>query len=137
MGPVSSSALGSIWRSGTPRPGPSRRPSSTPPPPRSPRAWPPTERLSEMATRAYSTPTLSSRDLTRANLVYMPTEHQPVLAAELIDLLAPEPGETAVDCTFGAGGHARLLAEALGPDGTLICIDRDPGALARYEAFTA
>jgi 16S rRNA (cytosine1402-N4)-methyltransferase len=90
-----------------------------------------------MASRAYSTPTLGSRELTRANLVYMPTEHEPVLAAELVDLLAPQPGETAIDCTFGAGGHARLLAEALGPDGTLICIDRDPGALARYEAFAA
>jgi 16S rRNA (cytosine1402-N4)-methyltransferase len=90
-----------------------------------------------MASRAYSTPSLPRRDLTRANLVYMPTEHQPVLATELVDLLAPQPGQTAIDCTFGAGGHARLVADALGPDGTLICIDRDPGALARYEAFAA
>jgi 16S rRNA (cytosine1402-N4)-methyltransferase len=67
----------------------------------------------------------------------MPTEHQPVLAAELTDLLAPQPGQTAIDCTFGGGGHARRIAEALGPDGTLICIDRDPAALGRYEAFAA
>ncbi len=73
----------------------------------------------------------------RANLFFMPTEHQPVLAAELTELLAPEPGQTAIDCTFGGGGHARLIAAELGPDGTLICIDRDPAAEARYEAFAA
>jgi len=67
----------------------------------------------------------------------MPTEHQPVLAPELIDLLAPEPGQTAVDCTFGGGGHARLLAAAIGPSGTLFCIDRDPAAEARFERFAA
>jgi 16S rRNA (cytosine1402-N4)-methyltransferase len=71
------------------------------------------------------------------NLVLMPSEHRPVLAAELTDLLAPAPGETAVDCTFGGGGHARLVSEALGPQGTLICIDRDPAAEARFEAFAA
>jgi 16S rRNA (cytosine1402-N4)-methyltransferase len=56
-----------------------------------------------------------------------------VLAGELIDLTAPAPGETAVDCTFGAGGHARLVADRIGPTGTLICIDRDPAAEGRYE----
>src|ERR687895_272621 len=53
--------------------------------------------------------------------------HVPVLAGELINLTAPAPGETAVDCTFGAGGHARLVADRLGPTGTLVCIDLDPG----------
>jgi 16S rRNA (cytosine1402-N4)-methyltransferase len=71
------------------------------------------------------------------NLVLMPTEHDPVLAAELIDLLAPAPGQTAVDCTFGGGGHARLVAERIGPEGTLVCIDRDPAAEARFERFAA
>ncbi len=42
-------------------------------------------------------------------------------------------GETAVDCTFGGGGHALLVAERLGPDGTLVCIDRDPAAGERFE----
>src|SRR3954452_8282628 len=63
--------------------------------------------------------------------------HVPVLAAELVDVIAPQAGETAVDCTFGAGGHARLVAERLGPDGTLIAIDRDPGAEERFAELAA
>src|ERR671919_2861207 len=63
----------------------------------------------------------------------MTRTHVPVLAGELIDLTQPAPGETAVDCTFGAGGHARLVAERIGPTGTLICIDRDPAAEERFE----
>ncbi len=65
------------------------------------------------------------------------SEHQPVLAAELTSLLAPEPGQTAVDCTFGGGGHARRIAAQLGPTGTLIAIDRDPAAAARFAEFAA
>lgn len=72
-----------------------------------------------------------------ATLLYMAAEHDPVLAPELVSLLAPEPGQTAIDCTFGAGGHARLVAERLGPEGTLICIDRDPAALERFQRFAA
>jgi 16S rRNA (cytosine1402-N4)-methyltransferase len=67
-----------------------------------------------------------------ATLTYMPTEHVPVLASELIALLSPRPDETAVDCTFGGGGHARLVGERLGAGGTLICIDRDPAAEERF-----
>jgi 16S rRNA (cytosine1402-N4)-methyltransferase len=63
--------------------------------------------------------------------------HEPVLAAELVSLLNPEPGQTAVDCTFGGGGHARLLAERLGPSGTLVGIDRDPAAEPRFAEFAA
>jgi 16S rRNA (cytosine1402-N4)-methyltransferase len=63
------------------------------------------------------------------------SEHLPVLAPELVSLLAPEPGQTAVDCTFGAGGHARAIAELLGPTGRLIGIDRDPAAEARFAKF--
>jgi hypothetical protein len=47
----------------------------------------------------------------RGTLIYMPTEHEPVLATELVDLLAPQQGEVAIDCTFGGGGHARLVGE--------------------------
>ncbi|MDX6610094.1 MAG: rRNA (cytosine1402-N4)-methyltransferase [Solirubrobacterales bacterium] len=90
-----------------------------------------------MAVRAHSAPAATSPHVSRATLVYMPTEHKPVLAAELIELLAPQPGQIAVDCTFGGGGHARLVAEALGPAGTLVCIDRDPDAETRFEDFVA
>jgi 16S rRNA (cytosine1402-N4)-methyltransferase len=72
-----------------------------------------------------------------ATLAYMPPEHEPVLAPELTALLAPAPGETAVDCTFGGGGHARRIAAALGPRGRLVCIDRDPAAETRFERFAA
>ena len=67
----------------------------------------------------------------------MTRAHVPVLAGELIDLLDPHAGETAVDCTFGDGGHARLVADRIGPDGTLVCIDRDPAAEERFDAFAA
>ncbi len=72
-----------------------------------------------------------------AILLDMTRTHVPVLAGELIDLTAPAPGEDAVDCTFGAGGHARLVADRLGPGGTLVCIDRDPAAEERYEELAA
>jgi 16S rRNA (cytosine1402-N4)-methyltransferase len=65
----------------------------------------------------------------------MSRTHVPVLAGELIDLLDPHPGETAIDCTFGDGGHARLVADRIGPAGTLICIDRDPAAEQRFDTF--
>ncbi len=62
----------------------------------------------------------------------MTRTHIPVLAGELIDLIDPQPGEIAVDCTFGGGGHARLIAERIGPGGMLIGIDRDPVAEERF-----
>jgi 16S rRNA (cytosine1402-N4)-methyltransferase len=58
-----------------------------------------------------------------------------VLAGELIELTDPHPGEIVVDCTFGGGGHARLVADRIGPTGTLIAIDRDPAAEERFEEF--
>jgi 16S rRNA (cytosine1402-N4)-methyltransferase len=73
----------------------------------------------------------------RATLVLMTREHQPVMADELTELLAPRRGQTAVDCTFGGGGHAERIAAELGPEGTLVCIDRDPAAEARYAEFAA
>jgi 16S rRNA (cytosine1402-N4)-methyltransferase len=62
----------------------------------------------------------------------MTMPHVPVLAGEAIELLDPQPGQTVVDCTFGAGGHARLLAGRIGASGTLIAIDRDPVAAERF-----
>jgi 16S rRNA (cytosine1402-N4)-methyltransferase len=68
-------------------------------------------------------------------LLEMPSTHTPVLAQELLELLDFAPGQTAIDCTFGGGGHARLVAERLGPTGTLIAIDRDPLAQERCAAL--
>jgi 16S rRNA (cytosine1402-N4)-methyltransferase len=67
----------------------------------------------------------------------MTRPHVPVLAGELIDALDPQPGEVAVDCTFGAGGHARMVANRIGPTGLLVCIDRDPAAEERFEELAA
>jgi 16S rRNA (cytosine1402-N4)-methyltransferase len=63
------------------------------------------------------------------------TDHVPVLAQEVRELLAVEPGQTVVDATFGAGGHAAMLATDLGGRGKLIAIDRDPGARAFFDRF--
>ena len=63
--------------------------------------------------------------------------HIPVLAGELIEALNPRPGQVAVDGTVGGGGHARLLADRIGPAGTLIGIDRDPLAEERFAALAA
>ena len=64
-------------------------------------------------------------------------DHVPVLAAEVRELLAVQPGETVVDGTFGAGGHSRLLAADLSGDGKLVAIDRDPGAKPLFDLFKA
>lgn len=55
--------------------------------------------------------------------------HIPVLAKEAIELLNPQPEDILVDATVGLGGHAKLLAEKLGPTGKLIGIDQDEHAL--------
>jgi 16S rRNA (cytosine1402-N4)-methyltransferase len=67
----------------------------------------------------------------------MASRHVPVLAGELIELLDPAPGEVAVDCTFGGGGHARVVGERIGETGTLIGIDRDPAAEERFAELAA
>ncbi len=54
--------------------------------------------------------------------------HEPVMADEVVRMLGPGAGETVVDCTFGAGGHARRLAPALGENGRYIAVDQDPEA---------
>jgi 16S rRNA (cytosine1402-N4)-methyltransferase len=59
------------------------------------------------------------------------SSHIPVLLAETLHLLAPQPGEIAVDCTAGLGGHSAELARALQPGGKVIGVDLDPANLAR------
>jgi len=63
------------------------------------------------------------------------TDHVPVLAEEVVANLDPCPGETVVDGTFGAGGHATLLAQRLRREGKLIAVDRDPTVAPFFERF--
>jgi 16S rRNA (cytosine1402-N4)-methyltransferase len=63
------------------------------------------------------------------------TDHFPVLAAEVRELLAVKPGETVVDATFGAGGHAELLAKDLHGKGRFIGVDVDPDVRRHFERF--
>ena len=70
-------------------------------------------------------------------LPHADSDHIPVLADEVRELLAVRPGETVVDATFGAGGHSRLLAQDLAGRGKLVAIDRDPGAKSYFDRFKA
>jgi 16S rRNA (cytosine1402-N4)-methyltransferase len=63
------------------------------------------------------------------------TDHVPVLGEEVRRLLAVRPGETIVDATFGAGGHAALLAAELHGRGKVIAVDRDPTVRPYFERF--
>lgn len=60
--------------------------------------------------------------------------HRPIMVAEVLGALAPRPGDLAVDCTLGHGGHAREILPRLMPGGRLIGIDADPIELPRAEA---
>ncbi len=62
-------------------------------------------------------------------------DHVPVLAEEVQELLAVRPGDTVVDATFGAGGHARLLCGDLRGKGRFIAVDRDPDVRRHFERF--
>jgi len=61
------------------------------------------------------------------------TDHVPVLSHEVRESLAVRPGDTVVDGTFGAGGHASLLAADLAGRGKLIAVDRDPPAKTYFD----
>lgn len=52
--------------------------------------------------------------------------HRPIMVAEILDRLAPKPGEIALDATLGYGGHARELMARLRPGGHLVGLDMDP-----------
>ncbi len=57
--------------------------------------------------------------------------HVPILLPEILQVLAPQPGERAVDCTLGHGGHASAILET---GVTLLGLDQDPLEIARTEA---
>ncbi|MEO7166719.1 MAG: 16S rRNA (cytosine(1402)-N(4))-methyltransferase RsmH [Spartobacteria bacterium] len=60
--------------------------------------------------------------------------HRPIMVSEVLSALAPQPGELAVDCTLGHGGHAEALLAHLQPGGRLLGLDIDPVELPRTEA---
>lgn len=60
--------------------------------------------------------------------------HRPIMVAEVLDVLAPKPGELAMDCTLGYGGHAEVILPKLLPGGRLIGLDADPIELAKTAA---
>jgi 16S rRNA (cytosine1402-N4)-methyltransferase len=63
------------------------------------------------------------------------TNHVPVLAEEVRRLLDVQPGETVIDATFGAGGHAGVIAPDLQGDGKYFAVDRDPSVRPYFESF--
>jgi 16S rRNA (cytosine1402-N4)-methyltransferase len=60
--------------------------------------------------------------------------HRPIMVAEVLEVLAPRPGDVGVDCTLGYGGHAQELLPRLLPGGHLIGIDADPLELPKTES---
>ncbi|MCX7158180.1 MAG: 16S rRNA (cytosine(1402)-N(4))-methyltransferase RsmH [Proteobacteria bacterium] len=62
-------------------------------------------------------------------------EHVPVLVEAALEGLAPSAGGFYVDATFGRGGHSRAILSALGPQGRLVALDRDPQAVAEGQAI--
>ena len=60
-------------------------------------------------------------------------QHVPIMVEEVLEALAPSPGERAVDATLGYGGHAQRLLERLRPGGRLLGLDVDPHELPRTE----
>ena len=60
--------------------------------------------------------------------------HVPIMAAEVVACLRPQPGDVVVDCTIGGGGHAQALLERIQPGGRLIGMDVDRVELERTEA---
>ncbi len=59
--------------------------------------------------------------------------HRAIMVAEILEVLAPAPGEFAVDCTLGFGGHAREILPRLRAGGRLLGLDADPLELPRAE----
>jgi len=60
--------------------------------------------------------------------------HRPICVQEILQILAPQPGEVGLDATLGFGGHAQELLPRVLPGGRLFAIDVDPLELPRTEA---
>ena len=63
----------------------------------------------------------------------MKVEHIPVMLEEVIEYLDLKPGENVIDCTFGGGGHSRVMAEKIGSKGKILGIDADTTGWERFK----
>ena len=63
--------------------------------------------------------------------------HRPIMVREILSVLKPRPGEHAIDCTLGYGGHAKELLAAIIPTGKLLGLDVDPIELPKTESRLA
>ncbi len=61
-------------------------------------------------------------------------QHVPIMVAEVLACLQPQPGQRVIDCTLGYGGHSRALWQAIQPGGHLLSLDADPVEIVRTEA---
>ncbi len=68
-------------------------------------------------------------------MLYRMLHHVPVLSSAVLTYLAPLPGDLMVDATVGAGGHARLIAQRVVPDGKVLGLDQDEEMLKLAKAF--
>ncbi|MFK7741915.1 MAG: 16S rRNA (cytosine(1402)-N(4))-methyltransferase RsmH [Planctomycetota bacterium] len=66
-----------------------------------------------------------------------PLVHEPVMLQQVVSILELRPGLVVVDGTVGAGGHAVVIASAIGPNGLLVGLDRDSEILAVAQASLA
>jgi 16S rRNA (cytosine1402-N4)-methyltransferase len=60
--------------------------------------------------------------------------HRSIMVTEILEVLAPQPGEIAVDATLGYGGHTQEILPRLLPGGRLLGLDADPIELPKTEA---
>jgi 16S rRNA (cytosine1402-N4)-methyltransferase len=74
-------------------------------------------------------------DAVRARGMTPAGRHVPILVEEVLAVLAPRPGERAIDATLGFGGHARRVLERIRPGGTLLALDVDPVQLPKTEVL--
>jgi 16S rRNA (cytosine1402-N4)-methyltransferase len=75
---------------------------------------------------------IAHRPINKSNNKLNNQMHIPVLLQEVLDGLAPRPGEFFIDGTLGAGGHTRAIIERITPGGTLLAVDRDPRAVRAF-----
>lgn len=58
--------------------------------------------------------------------------HIPVLLEEVVELLDPKPNENFIDCTFGWGGHSRVLLDKILPAGRVLGLELDQESIAQF-----